>query len=266
MAHFRVTDSCLSLWSRAQLPAAASPWPCWVPAPAFKALRATTGAVSPQPGQISPGRDCSTPSGVSDDAEGGHTLQWEMSKSSQTPWFEATHLPWSHSWMDSLLMLMFQHPKAQHRLPPAPAGTLQDWLLPALCHIHPVDADTWRIQGFSWPLAKRLWAGNPQLCSLLAIHRSPNSQCVFKVLGRLPPVYLKACLKLCLIRLSLKRTTLSFKSKFLSLWGTEIPGGLVWDWGMHIYKSKLLLQTSPPAVLSDMSVVLILLFFLMINT
>lgn len=58
---------------------------------------------------------------------------------------------WSHAFtkepflcafrgMDSLLLLMFQHPNAQHRLPAAPAGALHDWLLPALCHVHPVDA------------------------------------------------------------------------------------------------------------------------------
>lgn len=37
-----------------------------MPASALKASRATTGALSPQPGQISPrGRDCCTPSGAS---------------------------------------------------------------------------------------------------------------------------------------------------------------------------------------------------------
>lgn len=108
---------------------------------------------------------------------------------------------------------------------------------------------------------KRLWAHNLQLRSLLAVRRSSNSQCIFKVLGRLWPAYLRAWLKFWLVRMSLKRTPVSFKSKFLSLWGTEIPWGLVWDWGTHIYKSKELLQTSPPTVLSDVSAVLILHFF-----
>lgn len=39
-------------------------------------------------------------------------------------------------------------------------------------------------------------------------------------------MYLKACLKLCLVRLSLKRTTHSFKSKSVSLWALKFPG----DW------------------------------------
>lgn len=108
---------------------------------------------------------------------------------------------------------------------------------------------------------KRVWAHNPQLFSVLAIHRSSNSQCTIKMLGRLWLAYLKACIKFCLVRLSLKRTPLPFKSKFLSLWGTEVPWGLVWDWGTHIQKSEKLLQTSSPAVLSDVSAVLILLFF-----
>lgn len=46
------TDSCLSLWSCAQLWAVPSPWPCWVPACALEPWRVTTEAVSPQPGLL----------------------------------------------------------------------------------------------------------------------------------------------------------------------------------------------------------------------
>lgn len=265
MAHFRVTDSCLSLWSCAHLRAAASPSPCWVPAPALKALRATTGAVSPQPGQNSPrGRDCSTPSGASG--------QWWCRRWAHAPVGNVQELSVPLLWSHPFTIESFLDGFPAHARVSAPKGATQTatssswgspWLVAAcpLSHWCPDMKDS-ELQGYQcWPRAKRLWAGNPQLCSLLAIHRSPNSQCVFKVLGRLSPVCLKACLKFYLVRLSLKRTTVSFKSKFLSLWSIEVPWGLVWDWGMHIYKSKLLLQTSPPAVLSDVSVVLILFFF-----
>lgn len=77
--------------------------------------------------------------------KGDDTLQWAMSKSSQPPSVEAMYLQSSHSiyglgGTDALLMLMLQHPKAQHRLPPAMAGTLHDWLLSGLRHTHPVHA------------------------------------------------------------------------------------------------------------------------------
>ena len=151
-----------------------------------------------------------------------HTLQWEMSKSSQPPLVEATYLQLSHSiyglgGMDSLLMLVLQHPKAQHRLPPAPAGGLHDWPLSrssSLC----LDMKASELQGHqltSCPAASLLRrAHNPQLRSVLAFCRSSDSQCIFKVLGRLWPAYLKAWLKFWLVRLSLKRTPLFFKSKF----------------------------------------------------
>lgn len=80
---------------------------------------------------------------LSGGAEGGCMLQWETSQSSQPPGFEAFTVKSSlcgSGGKDSLLMLVFPHPKAQHKLPAAPAGTLHEWLLPALCHVHPADA------------------------------------------------------------------------------------------------------------------------------
>lgn len=64
------------------------------------------------------------------------------------------------------------------------------------------------------PQEKRPKAQNSQLRSVLAICGISNSQCIFKVLGRLQPAYLKTWLKYWLVSLSLKRTLLSFKSKF----------------------------------------------------
>lgn len=152
-----------------ELRAVASPQPCCVSAHALKALRATTGTVSPQPGQISPRGTAPHPLGplVSDGAEGGHTLPWEMSESSQPPWFEA----WIYHQVTPFMDLEEWIPCScscfsiqRHN-----RDSSWGWWVPALCHIHPVKP---RHEGFR---ASRTPAGLLQRGYEQVTHSSAHS-------------------------------------------------------------------------------------------
>lgn len=143
-------SACYYVHETTQLQNVASPPFCCVSASTLKAqtLRATTGTSSPQPGQISPrGGDRTTSSGASGQwwcRRGSARSSGKRPRAHSLLWLKlCTYdrvIPFGLGRMDSLLVLMLEHPKAQHRLPLAPAGTLRDGLLPGFCHTHPVSA------------------------------------------------------------------------------------------------------------------------------
>lgn len=114
------------------------------------------------------------------------------------------------------------------------------------------------------PQEKRPKAQNPQLRSVLAICGISNSQCIFKVLGRYATSILKNLIKVLAGKSVLKKdTTFLQKQIFCLCGGPKLPG----DWSEteeHTFTraGSCCKPPSPPAVLSDVSAVLILHVFL----
>lgn len=165
---------------------------------------------------------------VSDGAEGG-SLTLVGNVQELTASFGLSYVPTAesfHFWFRGDGFLAHAHVAASEGT--TQTATSSGWDSTQLVTVWPLSrSSTLRHEGFRalrtsvglmpsnlTPREKRPKAYNPQLRSVLAICRSSNSPCIFKVLGRLRPACLKTWLKYWLVSLSLKRTLLSFKSKF----------------------------------------------------